>query len=136
MENTPPQIEKKGLGALAWIGIGCGGLIALVVIGFVVVTMMFGGKIKEFAENAQKDPARTTATMMVSMSAGQIEMVAEDAAKKRYTVREKKSGKLTTIYWNEKKQAPDVIEGDFSAIPDEAAAPAPASEGTPAPEPK
>ena len=69
MENTPPQIEKKGLGALAWIGIGCGGLIALVVIGFVVVTMMFGGKIKEFAENAQKDPARTTATMMVSMSA-------------------------------------------------------------------
>ncbi len=63
---------------------------------------------------------------MVTVSGGKLEMAAEDDANKRYTVREKQSGALTTIYWNEKKKAPDVIQGDFSAIPaDAGAAPAP-----------
>jgi hypothetical protein len=44
-------------------------------------------------------------------------MVAEDDANKRYTVKETKTGKLTTIYWSEKTGKPEVIEGDFSAIP-------------------
>ena len=115
MEDTTPQ--KQGLGPLAWIGIGCGGLIALIVIGFVVITFMYGGKIKEFVKDAEKDPTRATAMMMVGVSAGQIEMLAEDEAGRRYTVREKATGKLTTIYWSEKKQAPETIAGDFSAIP-------------------
>ena len=131
MENPTPQ--KKGLGPLAWIGIGCGGIVVLAIIGFVVFGMMFGGKIKQFAEDAQKNPAKATASLMVSASAGQFEMAAEDDANKRYTVREKKSGSLTTIYWNEKKQAPEVIPGDFSAIP---ADPAPDSAPVPAPAPK
>lgn len=129
METPPPQ--KSGLGALAWIGIGCGGLVVLAIIGAVAFFMFFGGKIKQFAEDAQKNPTRTTATAMVGMTGGQFEMVAEDDANKRYTVREKKTGKLTTIFWNEKKKAPEVIPGDFSAIPSETA-----PEPTPADAPK
>jgi len=123
MEENPPQ--KKGLGPLAWIGIGCGGIIALTVIGIVIFSLTFGSKIKQFAEDAQKNPTRTAASMMVTVSAGQIEMVEEDDANKRYTVREKQSGKLTTIYWNAKKNVPEVIQGDFSAIPAEPSAEAP-----------
>jgi hypothetical protein len=134
METPPPALPKKGLGPLAWIGIGCGGIVALIVIGVVVFGMLFGGKIKEFAKEMQKNPARATATTMVTVSAGQFEMVAEDDVNKRYTVREKQSGKLTTIYWNAKKKAPEVIQGDFSAIPAEDAAPS--SEPAPAPVPK
>ena len=126
METPPPTPQKKGLGALAWIGIGCGGIVVLGIIAMVAGGMMFGGKIKQFAEDAQKNPTRTTATAMVTMSGGQFEMVAEDDANKRYTVKEKKSGALTTIYWSEKKKAPEVIPGDFTAIPAETAAPAPA----------
>jgi hypothetical protein len=74
---------------------------------------MFGGKFKKFAEDAQQNPTRATATMMVSAG---LTMVAEDDANKRYTLKDP-SGKLTTIYWDESKQAPEVIEGDFSAIP-------------------
>jgi hypothetical protein len=135
MENSPPPLQKKGLGPLAWIGIGCGGLVVLAIIGFIVVGWLYGprirqlkGTVTQFAQDAQKNPTRATATMMVSMSAGQIEMVAEDDANKRYTVKEKQSGKLTTIYWNEKKKAPEVIPGDFSAIPADAGTPS-----TPAP---
>ena len=137
MENTPPQLQKKGLGPLAWIGIGCGSIVALAIVGFVVVTFMFGGKLKKFAEDVQKNPTRTTATTMVTMSGGKFEMATEDDANKRYTVREKSNGKLTTIYWSEKKKAPEVIQGDFSAIPAEDAPPqAPEPDAGPAPERK
>jgi hypothetical protein len=120
--DTPPAIPKKGLGPLAWIGIGCGSIIALGIIGFLVAGVLLGPKLKKFAEDAQKDPTRMTATTMVNFSAGQIEMVAEDVPGKRYTVREKQSGKLTTIYWSEKTKTPEIIEGDFSKIPPETSA--------------
>lgn len=121
MEINPPPLEKKGLGPLAWIGIGCGSILLLAVIASVVFYFAFGPKIKEFAEDAQKNPTRATATLMVKT--GQFEMKTEDDANKRYTVREKQNGQLMTIYWNEKKQAPEVVAGDFSAIPAEPPAP-------------
>jgi hypothetical protein len=137
MENTTPppsQVSpaaaKKGLGTGAKIGIGCGIVVLLAIIAFVIGSVMLGGKIKEFADEAQKNPTRATANMMVKASVGTMEMVAEDDANKRYTVKETKSGKLTTIYWSEKTNAPEVIEGDFSAIPVETPA-----DASPAPEP-
>jgi hypothetical protein len=120
--HLPPGSPKKGLGTGAKIGIGCGVVVLLGIIAFVIASVMLGGKIKEFAEEAQKNPTRTTATTMVKFSGGAMEMVAEDDANKRYTVKETKTGKLTTIYWNEKTNAPETIEGDFSAIPVEPAA--------------
>jgi hypothetical protein len=50
-------------------------------------------------------------------------MAAEDDVNKRYTVREKQTGKLTTFYWNAKKGLPEKVDGDFSAIPADATAP-------------
>lgn len=108
---------KKGLGTGAKIGIGCGVIVLLGIIGAIVAAVLLGGKVKEFAEN----PTRATANLMVSTSGGAMEIVAQDEANKRYTIREKKSGALTTVYWNEKKNAPEVIPGDFSAIPAEPA---------------
>lgn len=127
MENPTPQ--KKGLGPLAWIGIGCGGIVVLSIIGFVIFGMMFGGKIKQFAEDAQKNPAKATASLMVSAGVG--EMVAQDDENKRYTVKEKQSGKQTTFYWDAKKNSVGQVDGDFSAIPVEH--PAPDSPPVPAP---
>lgn len=128
-QNPPPTFDpqtpapKKGLGTGAKIGIGCAGIVGLIIIGLIIATVMLGGKVKQFAEEAQSNPTRATASMMVST--GLMEMVAEDDANKRYTVKEKKSGALTTIYWSAETNAPEVIQGDFSAIP---TAPAPAIE--------
>ncbi|MEO7098911.1 MAG: hypothetical protein ABI162_06085 [Luteolibacter sp.] len=113
----PSPAPKKGLGTGAKVAIGCGGIIALIIVGLVIVGVMFGGKFKKFAEDAQKNPTRATAAMMVSMSGGKMEMVAEDDANQRYTVKETKSGTLTTIYFDEKTKTAKVIPGDFSAIP-------------------
>jgi len=125
MDNSPPLPagQKKGLSGLAWLGIGCGGLILLAIVGFAVAAFFFGGKVRDFAKDAQKNPTKATASMMVSMGVG--EMVAEDDVNKRYTVREKQSGKLTTFYWDAKANAPKSVPGDFSAIPADAPEPEP-----------
>lgn len=119
----PPQAAKKGLGTGAKIGIGCGALALLAIIGLIIAGVMMGGKMKDFTKDIEKNPTRGVATLMVKMSMGTMEMVAEDDANKRYTVKTKADGSLTTIYWSEKKKAPEVIAGDFSAIPVESAAP-------------
>ena len=125
MDTNLPE-KKKGLGPLAWLGIGCGGIIVLCIIGVVAFTAYFGKDLKQWAEEAQTNPTRATATTMARVPG--LEMVAEDNVNKRYTIRETKTGSLTTIYWDEKTKAPLTIPGDFSAIPkasSEAPAPAP-----------
>ena len=96
------------------------GLIAIMAVAYFVAP-----KAKKFAEEMQRNPTRMMANTMVAVSAGQLEMVAEDDANKRYTLREKQSRKLTTVYWNAKINGPGVIDGDFSAIPAEAGLPPP-----------
>ncbi len=113
------------------IGIGCGAIVVLIIIGVVVVGIIFGPKVAKFAEDAQKNPTRATADLMVSASGGNFEMTAQDDANKRYTVKDTKSGALTTIYWDEKTKAAKVIEGDFSAIPADPATTGPGSEPVP-----
>jgi hypothetical protein len=113
MENpsTPPQ--KKGLGPLAWVGIGCG---SLVLIG-IIVMVVIGFMAKDFVAEAQKNPTRAAVSVAVKFSGGQLELVAEDDVNKRYTLKDKKTGALTTIYWDAQKNEPVTIPGDFSAIP-------------------
>ncbi len=133
MDDSPPSLEKKGLGVVAWLGIGCGGIIVLGIIIVVALTALYGGKIRQFADDVQTNPTRTMATTMVNVSSGKLEMVAEDDANKRYTIREKESGRMTTIYWVEAQQKAEVVNGDFSAIPAPPAleSPAPAGEVVP-----
>jgi hypothetical protein len=125
--NPLPPAPKKGLGTGAKVGIGCGAVLLLLIIAAVVASVMFGGKLKDIAQEMEQNPTRGTASMMVKVTGGQ--MVAEDDVNKRYTVKDPK-GKLMTIYWDEVKKAPSTVEGDFSAIP---AAPAIPTEPAPAP---
>lgn len=130
--QQPQTAPKKGLGTGAKIGIGCGVIVLLAIVGIIISVVMLGGKLKQFTDEAQKNPARASANLMVSVSNGQMTMVAEDDVLKRYTVKDTKTGALTTIYWSEAKKAPEVIQGDFSAIP--ANPPATGSASEPAPD--
>lgn len=126
---TPPQ--KKGIGVLGWLGIGCGGIVVLVIIALVVGGAILTPKLKQLGEDFAKNPARATATTLVSVAHGQIEMAAEDDVNRRYTIRDKKTGELTTIYFDIRTQKPVTVKGDFSSIPAGATGPAPTA--TPAP---
>lgn len=133
MENTSPTPQKKGLGALAWVGIGCGGIIVLLIIAGLILApklKKFGEGAAAVAEEMKTNPTRATASTMIIT--GMFEMAAEDDANKRYTVKERQGGKLITIYWDAKANAPVTIEGDFSAIPAADSAPAPAPQPEPA----
>ena len=117
--ETPPPAPKKGLGTGAKIGIGCGAIVLLLIIASIVLSAIYAPRLKAFAEQAQKNPTRTTATTMEKFSGGKLKIVAEDDVNKRYTLKDS-AGHLTTVYWDEAKQAPITISGDFSAIPTEA----------------
>jgi uncharacterized iron-regulated membrane protein len=134
--------QKKGLSGPAWLGIGCGSMIALVVVIGMLISLLFGPKIKEMAprvgaflesaeqrlapqvgkafETAQQNPARAAANLMIGAGQGKFEMSGEDDVNKRYTVRDKKSGVLFTIYWDAQANTVKSVKGDFSAIPDTA----------------
>ena len=130
--DTPTPPPKKGLGVLAWLGIGCGGLLVLLAILAVVGGIWMKPYLTKFAADAQTNPTKAAAGLMVSMGAGQFEMVAEDDVNKRYTLRQKGTNALTTIYWDARQKKPITIKGDFSAIPADAQ-PLPSSEPPPAP---
>ena len=63
--EQPPEIpqssvatqDKKGMPVIAWVGIGCGGLIILGIIVTVILFKLFAGKIREFSENPEKTAA-------------------------------------------------------------------------------
>jgi len=97
---APPV--KKGMPAIAWVGIGCGGLLLLAIIVGAVVFGMFAGKIKEFAAN----PEKTGAEMMVSMNPD-LEMVSQDEEKGQMTIRTKEGKEITMSY-------KDLAEGKIS----------------------
>jgi len=130
MDTYPVPPKKKGLGALTWLGIGCGAVIVIFVLIAVGVGVFLGPKLgpklREFAEEAQKNPTRAAAN--ITVATGQFEMVAEDDVNKRYTVRQKAGGQLMTFYWDAKQGKPVSVPGDFSQVPKDANPPA-----TPAP---
>jgi len=130
MDTSPVPPQKKGIGALGWVGIGCGALIVIIIVVIFGVAILAGPKLKQFAEDAQKNPTKMAAN--VTLVTGQFEMVKEDDANKRYTVRQKSNGQLTTFYWDSREGKPKSVQGDFSAIP--ADANSPAAPATPVPQ--
>ncbi len=99
---------KKGLGPLAWIGIGCGavilvGLVIMLVLGFFVAR-----KAGEFADN----PAKTAAELMIRMDPD-LELVESDEESGRIRVRQLSTGEEATFDYSE------IEEGRFSFKTDE-----------------
>jgi hypothetical protein len=120
MDTPPLPSQKNGLSGMAWLGIGCGGATVVGIIGAALLWCFAAPKLREITAEAAKDPTRAQAYGTVKLSMGLIEMVAADEPNKRYTLREKDNGKITTIYWDAKQHRPVTVEGDFSAIPADA----------------
>ena len=108
-EPMPPVQQKKGMGVLGWILIGCGSLVFLGGVAFVGTTWWVAHKVKNFAEKAEKNPnyaAVKVAELAVRMNPD-VELVSSDADKGTLTIRDKKSGEEYTL------SAEDISKGKF-----------------------
>jgi len=95
--------RKKGLGPLAWIGIGCG---VLILIAFVVMSagLWFGGKmVKDVVEDLEENPARAAAELIVKMNP-ELELVESDDDEGTITVRVKETGEVATFDYSQIKE--------------------------------
>ena len=102
-----PAPKKKGLSPLAWIGIGCGGIVLLGLIAFVIVGGWLFGKAKDVAKDYQDNPAMASAKIVVKLNP-EWELVDSDDDAGTLTIRDKKTGEETTV------DLQDVEDGQIS----------------------
>jgi hypothetical protein len=80
------------MGPLAWVGIGCGVLVLIGVIGVFIVGVIAKRQIDKFEDN----PAMAAATLVIKMNP-ELELVESDAEKNTLTVKNKKTGEVVTL---------------------------------------
>lgn len=103
--GTQPQ--KKGLSTLAWIGIGCGGLLVVGAIVAVIAVSFVAGKAKEFADDMEKNPALTTAKL-IDLANPEVEITETDEDAQTVTFVKKETGEEFVISFE------DIENGNLS----------------------
>lgn len=91
VQPVQPVQQKKGLGAVAWIAIGCVGLVVLGGIGVGGVVWYGARKAKQMVE----DP--TAPLEMMAALNPDVEVVGKDRDAGTITVRDKRSGETVTV---------------------------------------
>jgi len=103
---------KKGLPTWAWVGIGCGALIVIVMIVMTVAGFLVANKVKDVAGDFEDNPAMATARLIVKLNP-ELEEVSTDEEAGTITVRNTKTGKIVTVDFD------DIENGKFSFTTDE-----------------
>ncbi len=100
--NVPPvpQQKKKGLSPLAWIGIGCLGILVIGGIVATLITVFVARKVSEVASEMNEDPVAATAKILAAASPD-IELVATDKDNRTVTFREVSTGKELTFSYDD-----------------------------------
>jgi len=92
--------KKKGLPVLAWVGIGCGALLLMGVCAIVGGGWYVGHKVKKFAAEAEKNPEKTAAKLMIQMNPT-LELISTDDEAGTISFRNKESGEEVTLSFKE-----------------------------------
>ncbi len=102
--DSPPPVApaKKGLSAIAWVGIGCGTILLIAVVVVSLLVGMCSRKLGDFSKN----PEKAAAEMMVSMNPD-LKKVSQDDSKGEMTIRTKDGQEMTLSY-------KDVSNGKFT----------------------
>ena len=96
---VPQQPPKKGLSPLAWVGIGCLGLLVIGGIVATVITVFLVGKAKEVAE----DPVATMAKVFAAANPD-VELVSTDKENQTVTFRDVNTGEELTFGYDDIEQ--------------------------------
>jgi hypothetical protein len=104
MENGTEAPQKKGLGTLAWIGIGCGVLVVVIVVALAVGGLFLAKKAKDVVEDLdfEGNPGLAAARMVVRLSP-ELEEVGVDEEDGTITIRNTKTGEQVTVDFEEVK---------------------------------
>jgi len=97
-----------------WVALGCGGILLLCVIAFVGAAYWGVNKAKQFASDVQKNPAKI-AELAVRMNPD-FEVLSTDEARKEITVRDKKSGKITKVSFDQNGKIEFESDGQRTTI--------------------
>lgn len=108
----PEPTEKKGLHPMAWVGIGCGGLLVVAIIAIALGVGFFKRKVSEFQAEMAADPHRTAAEMIVKLNPD-LEMVSDDETAGEMTIRVKSSGEEMTVSYA------DLADGKITVTDDD-----------------
>lgn len=92
---------------MAWVGIGCGGLLVIAVIAISLAVGFFKRKVTEVQEDFANNPQQAAAEMIVNMNPD-VEMVSDDETTGEMTIRVKSSGEEITVSYA------DLAEGRFT----------------------
>lgn len=123
--TTATGAGKKDISPIAFVGIGCGGLIMVGIILLVGGWIWGTKKAKELGLDFEKNPERAVAEMVVNISPD-LEKISSDEKAGTMTIRTK-DGKETTLSYK------DISEGKFN-LPGEIPLPAEVEEQVPAEE--
>ena len=113
--QTPPpapQAQKKGLSPVAWILIGCLGLMLLGALGVGACSMFVAKKVGDVAGDFAENPGRAMAEMVVKLNP-ELELVSTDDEDETVTILNKETGEEITVDWS------DIENGNFSFSNDE-----------------
>jgi hypothetical protein len=98
---------KKGLSPLAWIGIGCGGLL---LIGIAIVSVGGYFAAKTASDFLGDNPAAAAAEALVRINP-ELELVESDREAGTITIREKATGKEVTVNYSQLERG-ELVFGD------------------------
>ncbi len=102
---------KKGLGPLAWVGIGCGIVVLIIIIVIVSGGLFIAGKIKDTAADFEKSPELAAARLIVRLNP-ELEEVAYDEKKGTITIRNKGTNETITASFADIKDGKFSLHGD------------------------
>lgn len=114
MSNPAPQQapQRTGLHPLAWVGIGCGVILVLVLIAVMVGGFFLARTVKDVAGDFEDNPGLAAARLVVKASPD-LEEVEVDKDAGTMTVRNTKTGELVTLNFE------DIRNGRFSWTDDD-----------------
>ena len=96
----PSGGQKKKLGTLAWVAIGCGALILISFVMMMAGTWFAAKKIKEVAGDFEENPAKSAAELIVKMNPD-LELVESNEADGTITVLQKSTGETASFDYSQ-----------------------------------
>jgi len=108
----PDQVanQKKGLHPMAWVGMGCGGLLVVAILAIAVLVGWGKRKIKEVQESLVIGVEQNATETLIDMHP-ELEMLSEDPATGEVTVLVNATGELLTFSPEELTQGRVSIKG-------------------------
>jgi hypothetical protein len=96
MSSEAQSPQRKGLHPLAWVGIGCGAILVIVVAVVVVGGFFVARSVKNVAQDFEDNPGLAAARFIVKASP-ELEEVDVDEEAGTMTVRNTKTGEIVTV---------------------------------------